>query len=566
MNSKKLNAPRRAFAPLAALLLAATLAACGGGGSAGLDAQPESARAAAACNYSHVYVTVQAVRVLSGDGQWTDIALPGARRIDLLNLGGGLLQALGAAPLGAGSYSEVRLVLSTDAGSDRLANAVQPAGGAPAPLNVPSGTESGLKLKGNISVAAGQFADVALQGFDACSAIVSAGNSGNYNLKPDISVQAQAVAHAGPETRQVYYGTVMPLLGGGFVTVNEDFYAGHWLLQRYTAAGQPAGTATTITAAAGQVSSIAPLTGGGYAIIWVTNLGTWLGSDGHYHGVNQLYVQSFTAAGAPIGSPLPVAIADPGAVSGAAAVSPVAALTNGGFVVVWGLQRSFGSDTFDTSVYAQRFTATGTPDGAVQQVTPEGTGFLGVTGLATGGYLVTWGDLSGSTGGARAFDASGAPLGPQHDAGSSWGDGAGPRGDLQPLPGGGAVMVWAVPHQHLMVQQFAPDGTPLAAQVVNDATASPDFTLSAVGALPDGSYVVAWVEVGGNVYARRYAANGAPVSAQTQVNVTTSGNAGPAVIVLPDGSFTIAWNGIGADGVRATYARTFPAGGLMSAP
>jgi hypothetical protein len=565
MNSKKLNAARRALAPVAALVLAITLAACGGGGSAGLDAQPESARAAAVCNYSHVYVTVQAVRVLDAAGQWRDIALPAAKRIDLMNLGGGVLQALGAAPLAAGQYSEVRLVLGADAGSDGLANAVQ-TGGTLAPLSVPSGEQSGLKLKGTITVATGQFADVALQGFDACSAIVSAGSSGQYSLKPDIGIQAQAVPQAGPETRQVYYGTVMPLLGGGFVTVNEDFYAGHWLLQRYTAAGQPAGTATTITAAAGQVSSIAPLTGGGYAIIWVTNLGTWLGADGHYHSVNQLYVQSFTAGGAPIGSPLPLTIVDPGAVSRPAAVPQVTALTNGGFVVVWGLQRSFGSDTFDTSVYAQRFTAAGAPDGGVQQVTPEGTGFLGVTGLTTGGYLVTWGDLSGSTGGARAFDATGAPLGPQHDAGSSWGDGAGPRGDLQPLPNGGAVMVWAVPHQHLMVQQFAPDGTPLAAQVVNDATASPDFTLSAVSALPDGGYVVAWVEVGGNVYARRYAANGAPVSGQTQVNVTTTGNAGPAVIVLPDGSFTIAWNGIGTDGVRATYARTFPAGGLMSAP
>jgi hypothetical protein len=566
MKSKKLSVRNPRLAWLPALVLAATLAACGGGGSAGLDVQPQSAKAAAVCNYSHVYVTVQAVRVQNAAGQWTDIALPAPQRIDLLNLGGGVLQALGAAPLAAGHYSEVRLVLSADAGSDGLANAVQPAGGTLAPLSVPGGEQSGLKLKGDISVSSGQFADIALQGFDACSAIVSAGNSGKYNLKPEISIQAQAVPQAGPEARQTYGGTVMPLPGGGFVTVNLDFYGGTWLLQRYTAAGQPTGAPTTITAAAGQIGSIAPLAGGGYAIIWVTSLGTWLGSDGNYHSVNQLYVQGFTAAGAPIGSPLPLAIVDPGAVSRPAAVPQVAALSNGGFVVVWGLQRSFGGNTFDTSVYAQRFTAAGAPDGSVQLVTPQGTGFLGVTGLTTGGYLVTWGDLSGSEGGARAFAADGTPLGPQHDAGSSWGDGAGPRGDLQPLQGGGAVMVWAVPNQHLMVQQFAPDGTPLPAQIVNDATASPGVALSAVGGLPDGGYVVAWAEAGGNVYARRYAANGTPVGAQTQINVTTTGNAAPSVIVLSDGSFTVAWSGIGTDGVRATYARTFPAGGLITGP
>jgi hypothetical protein len=566
MNGKKPNAANSGMAWLSALVIAAALAGCGGGGSAGLDAQPESAKAAAACSYSHVYVTVQAVRVLNAAGQWTDIALPAPKRIDLLNLGGGVLQALGAAPLAAGQYSEVRLLLNADTGADGLANAVQPAGGALAALTVPSGEQSGLKLSGEITVAAGQTADIALQGFDPCSAIVSAGTSGKYNLKPELAIQMQPVPQVGPETRQAYSGTVMPLLGGGFVTVTNDFYAGTWTLQHYSAAGQPAGAQTTISAAAGQVSSIAPLTGGGYAIIWVTNSGTWLGSDGNYHSVNQLFVQSFTAAGAPIGSPQPLAVVDPGAVSRPAAVPQVAALANGGFVVVWGLQRSFGSDTFDTTVYAQRFTAAGAADGAVQQVTPEGTGFLGVTGLTTGGYLVTWGDLSGTTGGVRAFGADGLPLGPQHDAGSSWGEGAGPRGDLQPLAGGGAVMVWAVPHQHLMVQQFAPDGTPLAALIVNDATASPGFTLSAVAGLPDGGYVAAWVEVGGNVYARRYAANGSPVGEQTRINVFTTSNAGPAVVVLPDGSFTISWSGVGTDGVRATYARTFPANALVAAP
>lgn len=556
---------------LSSIALAALLAACGGGGGgapAGPELQALAARTSASCSYTSIFVTVQAVQALqeiNGVEQLVDISLPAPRRIDLLNLGGGFLQTLGAAPLTEGHYLGLRLVLASNTG-DPLANAAQTGSGELTALTVPGGEQNGLKLNADFTVAAGQAMDVLPQGFDACSALASAGSSGQLNLKPSIAVQAQMVA--GPETRQSFTGTVMPLQGGGFVTVTNDFSAGTWALQRYDAAGQPLGAPTSITAAAGQVANIAPLTGGGYAIVWVTNIGTWQGGDGLSHSVYQAYSQSFTATGAAIGTPLPIAIVDPGALSRPAAVPQVAALTNGGFVVVWGLQRSFGSDTFDTSVYAQRFTAAGAPDGtALQQVTAAGTGYLDVTGLVTGGYMVTWGDLSGADGGARAYGADGLPLGAQTDAGTSWDPsliGAGPRGDLQPLAGGGAVMVWPVSHGDLMIQQLAPDGTPLAAQAVNDA--APAFTFASLGGLPDGGYVVAWLELAGDIFARRYAADGTPLGVPTRVNLVTTNVQPPVVVVLPDGRFTISWSGTGADGVQATYARTFPADALIAAP
>ena len=176
-------------------MLAAAVAACGGGGD--VDS-PEvmvalAQRSGGSCDYQHLYVTVDQVRVLQQTDtgpRWIGLALTAPRRIDLLNAGGGLLQALGVAPLAAGRYTEVRLVLASSETSGGLANAVQPAAGLPAALTVPGGAQSGLKLHGDLVVPAGRTGDVVLEGFDRCQAVVQAGRPGSprYMLKPDLAV------------------------------------------------------------------------------------------------------------------------------------------------------------------------------------------------------------------------------------------------------------------------------------------------------------------------------------------------------------------------------------------
>ena len=154
--------------------LVAALTGCGGGGGGGTPTRNlagEPLRAHISCSYDHVYVTVAGVRALQRAGetvQWVDIALASPQRIDLVGLGGGVLQALGAALLPAGDYSEIRLVLTEGA------NQVQPTGAALAPLSVPGGAPSGLKLAGEFTVPAGQSGDVVLEGFDACRSVIAA--------------------------------------------------------------------------------------------------------------------------------------------------------------------------------------------------------------------------------------------------------------------------------------------------------------------------------------------------------------------------------------------------------
>lgn len=186
---------------LAALSTLLALAACGGGGDGGGISGTGRTEGtlrlaltdAPACGYDHVYLTVEKVRVhqnaAAGEAEagWAEIVPNPARRVDLLALSNGVLEELGQTPLPAGRYTQMRLVLAANGASAPFANAVQPSGGAETALTTPSGQQSGLKLDVNLEVAADKVADFVID-FDACKSVVRRGNSGQYNLKPVLSV------------------------------------------------------------------------------------------------------------------------------------------------------------------------------------------------------------------------------------------------------------------------------------------------------------------------------------------------------------------------------------------
>lgn len=177
-------------------LLLAGLAACGGGGSAPI-AESGTLRLALtdapSCGYDSVNVTVEKVRVHQSssandaDTGWSEVVLAPARRINLLDLTNGVLDELGQTPLPTGKYTQLRMVLAENTGSNPLANSVKPTGSAEVALKTPSGQQSGVKANINIDIAANQLADFVID-FDACKSIVTAGNSGQYLLKPVVTV------------------------------------------------------------------------------------------------------------------------------------------------------------------------------------------------------------------------------------------------------------------------------------------------------------------------------------------------------------------------------------------
>ena len=174
------------------------LAACGGGSVASSNGTLQLAMTdAPACGYEHVYVTVNKIRVhqsASADSTaagWSELSIT-PQRIDLLSLNNGVLQELGAMPLPAGTYQQVRLVLADNVSNptptNPLANALVLSGSSnEIALTTPSAQQSGFKLQAHFDVLSGQVADMVLD-FDACRSIVKAGNSGNYNIKPVVAV------------------------------------------------------------------------------------------------------------------------------------------------------------------------------------------------------------------------------------------------------------------------------------------------------------------------------------------------------------------------------------------
>ena len=283
---------------MAVLGAAAAMVACGGGGGGGATGGEGTLRvaltdSAAGCDYAHVYVTVEKVRVhqsagaADADAGWSEMIVSPAVRVDLRTLTNGVLQELGTMPLPAGQYSQIRLVLASNTGSGTatMANAVQPVGGALTPMSTPSGQQSGLKLQAHFEVAAGQMADLVLD-FDPCRSVVKAGHSGQYLLKPVISVMQRTVTMI-----QGFISTTLSL-GSTTVAAQQDgvtvrstvpdgngkfsipyLPAGNYTLVvssdgRATAVitGVPAGTLTTVvngtaTAIAPPLSSMADVTG-----------------------------------------------------------------------------------------------------------------------------------------------------------------------------------------------------------------------------------------------------------------------------------------------------------------
>lgn len=213
------------------------LAGCGGGGSSsgggsfdpggGTGTLQVSLTDAPACGYDQVNVTVVGVRVhrsdtaADDDGGWVDVPLPAPHqasglRINLLDLTNGALQGLGQVVLPAGTYTQMRLLLAANTGNAApYANSVRPSGGAETALSTPSAQQSGLKLKLDATVPAGQVAHVVID-FDACRSVVKRGNSGKYNLKPVLS--ATLLLSDGAGMRVV--GWVSPLLSNGNTRVS----------------------------------------------------------------------------------------------------------------------------------------------------------------------------------------------------------------------------------------------------------------------------------------------------------------------------------------------------------
>lgn len=235
------------------------LVACGGGGggeTGGTGTLRLALTDAPSCGYDAVNVTVEKVRVhqssgaADSDAGWSEVVLNPARRVDLLTLTNGVLLELGQVPLPAGKYTQLRLVLAANSGAQPLANSVVPTGEVEVALKTPSGQQSGVKTNVNIEVGANQLADVVLD-FDACKSVVTAGASGQYLLKPVVTVIPRLVSGVQGFVEPSANTSVSLQLNGAPVRATAPDSTGKFVLQQvapgnYTLVVTGAGRATTI--------------------------------------------------------------------------------------------------------------------------------------------------------------------------------------------------------------------------------------------------------------------------------------------------------------------------------
>lgn len=262
-------------AALAAVAVALGVLGCGGGGDGGISGtgvtnmgtMSLSMTDAPACGYDHVYLTVEKVRVHkvsdaadTADG-WSEVVLNPAKRIDLLTLTNGVLEKLGQTALPAGKYTQMRLVLAPNPKTEPFANGIvlTGGGGGETALTTPSAQTSGLKLKVDMDIAADQVSDFVID-FDACKSIVKRGNSGQYNLKPVVSVipvvssaGMRVVGYVDPSIAPSATATTSISLQQDGVSVKATVPDGNGKFELYPV---PAGHYDLVVSASGHVTAV----------------------------------------------------------------------------------------------------------------------------------------------------------------------------------------------------------------------------------------------------------------------------------------------------------------------
>ena len=157
----------------------------------------------APADFDEVWIEVLALRVKSDheksemsedDNSWKEIVFEGSRYINLLDLTGGNTLLLGTEDFPEGKIDQIRLILGEDNYLIKNGNRLE--------LQTPSAQQSGLKIKVNQEIEAGNSYNLMID-FDVAKSIVVAGNSGNIILKP--------VLRAFLEQSQGVQGQVLPL-------------------------------------------------------------------------------------------------------------------------------------------------------------------------------------------------------------------------------------------------------------------------------------------------------------------------------------------------------------------
>jgi autotransporter passenger strand-loop-strand repeat protein len=200
----------------------------------------------------------------------------------------------------------------------------------------------------------------------------------------------------------------------------------------------------------------------------------------------------------------------------------------------------------------------------VNTQTAGGQWYPVVTGLANGGFVVTWQDgLAGNDGSgsgtlgdnsfssikAQMYDAAGAKVGSEFLVNTqTTGGQAAPS--ITALSSGGFVVTWQDSNSasgDIKAQIFNANGTPSGAEFRVNTVTTGNQNTSTVTALATGGFVVAWTDQNANnageVKAQMFNAAGTKVGGEFLVNSANAFDQERASITaLSNGDFVVSWN------------------------
>jgi hypothetical protein len=266
----------------------------------------------------------------------------------------------------------------------------------------------------------------------------------------------------------------------------------------------------------------------------------------------------------------------------------VAAAADGDFVVVWTSVGSSGTDTSSSSIHGQRYASNGSPQGAEFQVNTFTSGFQNEPFAAAspdGDFVVVWTAAPGSSAGTdthetsvqgQRYSADGSPQGGQFQV-NTYTTGLQQRPAVAADPDGGFLVAWvndkAFPSDpgvySIQARRYAPDGSAVSAQFQVNTYSTGRLTTPSVAAAGDGGFVVVWTSSESEystIRAQRYAPDGSALGPETQFSLDDDFAVRPSVAAASDRLVAV-WSGYPPGGyLTEIVARLFSLPAVMAIP
>ena len=257
--------------------------------------------------------------------------------------------------------------------------------------------------------------------------------------------------------------------------------------------------------------------------------------------------------------------------------STITALVNGGFVVSW---QSLSQDSSNYGTYAQRYDASGTPQGnefKVNTYTLDHQENPTITALTNGGFVISWESRlqDGSNYGiyAQRYDSNGAPQGSEFKV-NTFTTNHQMNPSITALTNGGFVVSWQSLSQDgsnygIYAQRYNANGVAQGSEFRVNTTTQTEQSNPSITKLNDGGFVVSWQSAnqdshGYGIFAQRFNVNGVKLGGEFQVNThTADAQWQPSITTLANGGFVVSWQSNSQDGsVSGIYAQRFNANGV----